>query len=70
MNIYDVHKINRNGLTILLYSHDDSFTRHVVEFDQDGYYLCRINEQPCFRRGTHDRMAKLHGFDLNQMDRK
>lgn len=69
MNSSEVQRIERPDTTLLLYSHDDSFTRHVVEIG-NNQYQCRINEEPCFRRGTHDRMAKLHGFDLTTMERQ
>lgn len=67
MNIADVKKIERRGATMLLYSHDKGFTRHVVEVYPNGHYLCRINESPCFRRGTHDRMARTQGLELTTM---
>lgn len=68
MNIGEIKKIERRGATKFLYSHDDGFTRHVVEIYPEGNYLCRINESPCFRRGTHDKMAKLNGYDLANME--
>jgi hypothetical protein len=59
----------RAGAYSLLYSHDDGFTRHVVEVLPDGY-VTRINEVPCMRRGTHDHMASAHGLTLSAMDCK
>lgn len=56
----------KNGAFKLLYSHDDGYTRHVVEFLPDGY-CCRLNEIACFKRGTHEKMARLHGIDLNAL---
>lgn len=50
----------------LLYSHDEGYTRHVVEVLPDGY-VCRINEIACFKRGTHEWMARLHGISLNTL---
>lgn len=67
MNTSDVKMIERNGAQVLLYSHDDGFTRHVVEISPEGRYRCLLNESPCFRRGTHDRMARLHGLELANM---
>lgn len=67
MNIGEVKRVDKRGATALLYSHDDGFTRHVVEIYPNGSHLCRINESPCFRRGTHDHMARAHGFDLTDM---
>lgn len=69
MNISEVTRIDRQGVIALLYSHDDGFTRHVVEIYPSGQYICRINEVPCFRRGTHDWMARLHGFELVRLER-
>lgn len=57
----------RCGTFRLLYSHDDGFTRYCVEILNDGY-VCRLNESAVFDRGTHHKMAKLHGIDLNSMD--
>ena len=68
MNISEVIRIDRQDAIALLYSHDDGFTRHVVEIYPSGQYICRINEAPCFRRGTHDRMARLHGFELTRLE--
>jgi aspartate oxidase len=70
MNLSEVTRIDRQGAIALLYSHDDGFTRHVVEIYPSGQYICRINEVPCFRRGTHDRMARLHGFELTQLEQR
>jgi hypothetical protein len=66
MNTNDVKQVIQNGITKLLYSTDDSFTRYVVEL-MDNSYRCRLNEVPCFKRGTHERMAKAHGVDLNEL---
>lgn len=68
MNRTTVKLIERNGYSSLLYSHDDSITRHVVEIHHDHSYLCRINEVRCFRRGTHDKMARVYGFELSAMN--
>jgi hypothetical protein len=64
-NVTLVH--GQRGARRLIYSHDGGFTRHVVELLPDGY-ITRINETPCARRGTHDRMARLFGVDLCAMD--
>lgn len=69
MNLSEVTRIDRQGVIALLYSHDDGFTRHVVEIYRSGQYTCRINEVPCFMRGTHVRMARLHGFTLDRLER-
>lgn len=58
----------KNGAYRLLYTHDDGFTRHVVEIEPDGY-SCLINEQRCFTRGTHERMEKLSGVNLNELNK-
>ena len=57
----------RAGAFRLLYSHDGGFTRHVVEIHPEGY-LARVNESPCMRRGTHDRMAAAHGLRLSDLE--
>jgi hypothetical protein len=67
MNIAEVTCIKRGGVISLLYSHDGGFTRHVVDIFHGEYAVCRINEVESFRRGTHMRMAALHGFDLSDL---
>lgn len=67
MNVSEVKRIERAGSTVLLYSHDGDFTRHAVEIFENGTYQSRLNEVVCFRRGTHDDMAKLHGYMLAEM---
>lgn len=57
----------KSGAYKLLYSHDDGFTRFVVEILPGGY-VCRLNESCVFRRGTHEKMALLHGVNLNDLD--
>lgn len=64
MNKSEVTVVSRTDKTTLLYSHDTGFTRYAIDLFDDSY-ACRLNEVPCFRRGTHDRMAVLHGDDLN-----
>lgn len=68
MNTSDVIKQARKDGFSLLHSHDDGFTRHRIDFYSDGTFACLINEQMCFRRGTHDAMAKVHGIDLLLMN--
>jgi hypothetical protein len=55
-----------SDMTKLFYSHDDSITRYVVELTDHGY-RCRLNEVPCFKRRTHELMAKVYGVDLNEL---
>lgn len=64
MNADQIIVVIKPGKTTLLYSHDDSRTRHAVDLIDGNAYACRLNEIPCFRRGTHERMARLHGDDL------
>lgn len=66
MNRAEVKRLDRYGVTVLLYSHDDGFTRHVVEI-QGSRYIARLNEVHCFKRRTHEDMARIHGFNLNTM---
>lgn len=60
-------KVERADRTTLLYSHDDGFTRYAIDI-KDGRYSCLLNESPCFRRGTHDHMARAHGINLCQLE--
>lgn len=64
MNADQIIVVISPGKTTLLYSHDASVTRYAVDLFDGDAYACRLNEVPCFRRGTHDRMARLHGDDL------
>ena len=64
MNTSDVIKQAKKDGFSLLYSHDGDFTRHRIDFYSDGTFACLITEQRCFRRGTHDAMAKVHDIDL------
>ncbi|MGF6440218.1 hypothetical protein [Paraburkholderia youngii] len=68
INASQVKRVQRTGSVSLLYSHDLGFTRHVVEIFENGTYICHLNESPCFRRGTHEVMARLHGYDLTEME--
>ncbi|MFP3801947.1 hypothetical protein [Paraburkholderia sp. SIMBA_027] len=68
MNVSEVKRTERAGSTVLSYSHDGDFTRHAVEIFENGTYQSRLNEVVCFRRGTHDDMAKLHGYMLAEME--
>lgn len=61
MNRTDVKEIARTDSLTLLYSHDDSRTRHAVEI-RGTRYVCRLNESPCFQRGTHQAMLRVAGF--------
>lgn len=67
INAAEVMRVDRPRSVTLLYSHDDGFTRHAVEIFEDGTYHCRLNESVCFRRGTHEHMAKLHGYTLTEL---
>ena len=66
MNQLEVIKINKNKSITLLYSHDNGFTRYSIEIIGNNY-LTRMNESPCFKTGTHEKMAKHKGFNLNEM---
>ena len=66
MNKSEVIKIIKGNSVTLLYSHDDGFTRYCVEVNGNEY-LTRRNEYPCFKTGTHEKMARHNGFDLNRM---
>lgn len=68
MNKSEVLKVDSKAANYcLLYSHDTGYTRHVVAVIGNDYY-CLLNEVPVFTRGTHQKMAKLYGLDLNKMD--
>jgi len=68
MNYSDIIKIDgKAGAFKLLYSHNDGFTRHVVAICGSEYF-CLLNEVPCFRRSTHEKMAKLHCVDLASLE--
>lgn len=68
MNISEVIRLEgKGGAYSLLYSHDTGYTRHVVVVIDSEYY-CLLNEVPVFNRGTHQKMAKLHGLDLSEMN--
>lgn len=68
MNTKDVIRHEKKDGFSLLYSHDGDFTRHRIDFYSDGTFACLINEQMCFRRGTHDAMAKVLCIDLLSMN--
>jgi hypothetical protein len=55
------------GAYKLIYSHDGGFTRYVVAI-MGNEYFCLINESACFKRGTHEKMVKLFGANLNDME--
>lgn len=55
------------GAFKLLYSHDGGYTRYVVGITREGYFTL-LNEVPCFTRGTHEKMAKMHGINLHDFD--
>lgn len=66
MNKSEVVKIVKGESVKLLYSHDNGFTRYCIEVNGNEY-LTRRNEHPCFKTGTHEKMAKHKGFNLNEM---
>lgn len=66
MNQSEVVKMIRGKSVTLLYSHDNGFTRYSIEINGNEY-LTRRNEHPCFKTGTHEKMARHKGFDLNGM---
>ncbi|AFN39168.1 hypothetical protein F485_gp278 [Aeromonas phage CC2] len=51
----------------LIYSHDDGFTRHVVQI-YDGGYACYLNESRCFKRKTHELMMTQCGIDPKEIN--
>lgn len=69
MNNHEIIRIeNKQGGESLLYSHDDGFTRYKVIITAELKWECYINESRCFKRGTHELIAKLSGFNLNDME--
>ncbi|UYD59185.1 hypothetical protein HPMBJEAJ_00070 [Aeromonas phage avDM6] len=51
----------------IVYSHDNGFTRYVVQIC-DGGYACYINESRCFKRKTHDLMMSNCGIDYKEIE--
>lgn len=67
MNKHEIKTVESHGKLFLLYSHDDAFTRYRVEIDGNKY-ACFINENQYFKHGTHEKTARLFGFELNDME--
>lgn len=56
----------KSGAVTVLLSDDAGYNRHSLVV-KDGGYITRVDEVECFRRTTHEAMAKAAGLDLSAL---